>query len=181
MFLIISLDYVFFKKNKKHYSKKIIHMGFFKTIGRIGGKSYQGFKRGFNQVASPIYKFSRGALSIGNHVDTLLKLAEHIPLAGEVVADIRDSPQYHEIRATLDTGKDILDRGQHYISKADRLTQAGLTYLAQNEGGEVDQQITEVFNQTGDTLKTGVDILTGSSTLAGQTQQLGGNIMKLFG
>ena len=149
-------------------------MGFYKSLGRIGGKAYKGIHKGFHKVVRPLYNIARKGLAIGEHIDNLLKLGENLPFAGEIIADVRASPQYHEVRAAIDTGGDLLDRGVVYLSRADKLAQQSLDYLARNEGGEVDVALTKVGEGAIDTFKSGRTAIQNSGFLQRSLFGMGG-------
>ena len=143
-------------------------MGFYKFLGKIGGKAYAGIHKGFHKVVRPLYNITRKGLALGEHIDNLLKLGENIPVAGEIIADVRASPEYHIARAAIDSGGDLLDRGAKYVSRADKLAQKGLDYLAKNEGGEIDTALTEVGRAGVEVFKAGRDALQSAGVFQNQ-------------
>jgi len=126
----------------------------FRRLHNTLGTFYGGFKMGFSTVTNPVRKLVRTTVSLGNHVDTLLKAAEKIPIIGESAADLRASPEYHEILATIQSGGDLLDRVEKRGSLINKGVEFGLDLLDKNAGGEVDQaldglgsDISSLFNQ----------------------------------
>ncbi|NIQ16404.1 MAG: hypothetical protein GTO02_19030, partial [Candidatus Dadabacteria bacterium] len=110
----------------------------FRNLSNSIGNFYNGFQKGFTNVVDPARKVIRSGISIGNHIDTLLKSAQHIPIVGDIVSDITASPEYHEFRGLLDSGSDLLDRAERYGSLIDRGVQFGIEKLGELEGSKLD-------------------------------------------